>query len=231
MGGWDGCARSKLIDGTGTGYLASDRQRAGAVELERAIVRNVACKGARLATSSDSERSGGYCRSTAIAMITGQGEEAAVLLSKACEGSDACAVESARDCIVDNQAVGPGARVYTAAGNQAAIIERKDVVAVAQVQSGALRGERPCQSEGIAAIAKVAAGAKRAARIDSNHARPGIAGESRDRSSRRAFQHAIHDQCAVAIHRERCSSRSEEHTSELQSLMRISYAVFCLKKK
>src|SRR3546814_4765858 len=31
--------------------------------------------------------------------------------------------------------------------------------------------------------------------------------------------------------RKRCPSRSEEHTSELQSLMRISYAVFCLKKK
>src|SRR3546814_9052273 len=30
---------------------------------------------------------------------------------------------------------------------------------------------------------------------------------------------------------ERDASRSEEHTSELQSLMRISYAVFCLKKK
>src|SRR3546814_10793119 len=29
----------------------------------------------------------------------------------------------------------------------------------------------------------------------------------------------------------RVSRRSEEHTSELQSLMRISYAVFCLKKK
>src|SRR3546814_7603068 len=28
-----------------------------------------------------------------------------------------------------------------------------------------------------------------------------------------------------------CQGRSEEHTSELQSLMRISYAVFCLKKK
>src|SRR3546814_2697084 len=27
------------------------------------------------------------------------------------------------------------------------------------------------------------------------------------------------------------TTRSEEHTSELQSLMRISYAVFCLKKK
>src|SRR3546814_5451440 len=30
---------------------------------------------------------------------------------------------------------------------------------------------------------------------------------------------------------ERTKGRSEEHTSELQSLMRISYAVFCLKKK
>src|SRR3546814_5315639 len=30
---------------------------------------------------------------------------------------------------------------------------------------------------------------------------------------------------------ERLHGRSEEHTSELQSLMRISYAVFCLKKK
>src|SRR3546814_4360291 len=29
----------------------------------------------------------------------------------------------------------------------------------------------------------------------------------------------------------RVAARSEEHTSELQSLMRISYAVFCLKKK
>src|SRR3546814_3223922 len=29
----------------------------------------------------------------------------------------------------------------------------------------------------------------------------------------------------------RLPTRSEEHTSELQSLMRISYAVFCLKKK
>src|SRR3546814_3603124 len=31
--------------------------------------------------------------------------------------------------------------------------------------------------------------------------------------------------------RRRLEIRSEEHTSELQSLMRISYAVFCLKKK
>src|SRR3546814_2935300 len=33
------------------------------------------------------------------------------------------------------------------------------------------------------------------------------------------------------FHRARQCRRSEEHTSELQSLMRISYAVFCLKKK
>src|SRR3546814_9741621 len=35
----------------------------------------------------------------------------------------------------------------------------------------------------------------------------------------------------VSLCDERHLSRSEEHTSELQSLMRISYAVFCLKKK
>src|SRR3546814_2287287 len=40
---------------------------------------------------------------------------------------------------------------------------------------------------------------------------------------------------ALAVDRDRlrprAHQRSEEHTSELQSLMRISYAVFCLKKK
>src|SRR3546814_1235738 len=35
----------------------------------------------------------------------------------------------------------------------------------------------------------------------------------------------------VDRHRADDIARSEEHTSELQSLMRISYAVFCLKKK
>src|SRR3546814_9475852 len=36
------------------------------------------------------------------------------------------------------------------------------------------------------------------------------------------------DDCMLILDRQ---PRSEEHTSELQSLMRISYAVFCLKKK
>src|SRR3546814_7254275 len=35
----------------------------------------------------------------------------------------------------------------------------------------------------------------------------------------------------ICQYTQRQSTRSEEHTSELQSLMRISYAVFCLKKK
>src|SRR3546814_10218433 len=37
--------------------------------------------------------------------------------------------------------------------------------------------------------------------------------------------------CHLAPGMEKTEMRSEEHTSELQSLMRISYAVFCLKKK
>src|SRR3546814_8037086 len=37
--------------------------------------------------------------------------------------------------------------------------------------------------------------------------------------------------CLCRSRRRTGSPRSEEHTSELQSLMRISYAVFCLKKK
>src|SRR3546814_4865486 len=36
---------------------------------------------------------------------------------------------------------------------------------------------------------------------------------------------------ALIVGREKSPYRSEEHTSELQSLMRNSYAVFCLKKK
>src|SRR3546814_6713967 len=43
----------------------------------------------------------------------------------------------------------------------------------------------------------------------------------------REWAHSAH-RCKATSTRMR---RSEEHTSELQSLMRISYAVFCLKKK
>src|SRR3546814_10289271 len=43
-----------------------------------------------------------------------------------------------------------------------------------------------------------------------------------------AMSEGLSDEGFVAV---RDDHRSEEHTSELQSLMRISYAVFCLKKK
>src|SRR3546814_1168258 len=48
-----------------------------------------------------------------------------------------------------------------------------------------------------------------------------------------AVEHGIeaHHLAAVRIFAGRLAERSEEHTSELQSLIRISYAVFCLKKK
>src|SRR3546814_9745394 len=55
--------------------------------------------------------------------------------------------------------------------------------------------------------------------LDYETSAPGVAptGRTRNRDDRDRFM--------------ACAGRSEEHTSELQSLMRISYAVFCLKKK
>src|SRR3546814_5732468 len=48
---------------------------------------------------------------------------------------------------------------------------------------------------------------------------------------RRQYDYGVDPQSVLrALHR-LWIDRSEEHTSELQSLMRISYAVFCLKKK
>src|SRR3546814_3326191 len=49
--------------------------------------------------------------------------------------------------------------------------------------------------------------------------------------NRQAFARNPAHRRAIAAPRARFRARSEEHTSELQSLMRISYAVFCLKKK
>src|SRR3546814_7195920 len=54
---------------------------------------------------------------------------------------------------------------------------------------------------------------------------PGRAGHRSLQQSRNRF-----DQLARVL-QQGLQHRSEEHTSELQSLMRISYAVFCLKKK
>src|SRR3546814_8160158 len=51
-----------------------------------------------------------------------------------------------------------------------------------------------------------------------------------DLATQVAFDHEFRDFGAQTLDF-RLAQRSEEHTSELQSLMRISYAVFCLKKK
>src|SRR3546814_4819901 len=55
-----------------------------------------------------------------------------------------------------------------------------------------------------------------------------------DREGAATRHHAAHAHVQHKLagsNRARRFGRSEEHTSELQSLMRISYAVFCLKKK
>src|SRR3546814_5915339 len=59
----------------------------------------------------------------------------------------------------------------------------------------------------------------------------GLEGLHRGREQKAAGQRAALDTGEIGQRGERQIDRSEEHTSELQSLMRISYAVFCLKKK
>src|SRR3546814_7116465 len=67
-----------------------------------------------------------------------------------------------------------------------------------------------------------AAGADAAARADGAQALVGVAGVAV----------AVAGRAGAVLRRAGArADRSEEHTSELQSLMRISYAVFCLKKK
>src|SRR3546814_9738042 len=65
----------------------------------------------------------------------------------------------------------------------------------------------------------------------SNSQRPGCARNADHRQQRRGAASARHDPPRGTVERIGHALRSEEHTSELQSLMRISYAVFCLKKK
>src|SRR3546814_7943360 len=55
--------------------------------------------------------------------------------------------------------------------------------------------------------------------------------ESELQVTRRPLDELLAASDLVSLHLPLMKERSEEHTSELQSLMRISYAVFCLKKK
>src|SRR3546814_4335514 len=68
--------------------------------------------------------------------------------------------------------------------------------------------------------------------LDSARAEPATGHPARPRVCRKAVRGTRHGrghECALG-HGAGRATRSEEHTSELQSLMRISYAVFCLKK-
>src|SRR3546814_5811571 len=71
--------------------------------------------------------------------------------------------------------------------------------------------------------------------VERLHPQP-VAGEEQAAAAvvvNRKSEHAVEARQAIGapLPPRRDNHRSEEHTSELQSLMRISYAVFCLKKK
>src|SRR3546814_4114121 len=70
-------------------------------------------------------------------------------------------------------------------------------------------------------------------RADLRAIEPAIGAVRRDRAQNRLPLHIVDRTADVRDRRQQqiIFDRSEEHTSELQSLMRISYAVFCLKKK
>src|SRR3546814_2612628 len=92
-----------------------------------------------------------------------------------------------------------------------------------------------CSSDLCATEGKVSGTGRRyASRSDrrvpgSGGLRAGEIGGDPTRAGDRA-QRRPHDRRGSRVLLGLCSLRSEEHTSELQSLMRISYAVFCLKQ-
>src|SRR3546814_1751212 len=82
---------------------------------------------------------------------------------------------------------------------------------------------------------RIAAGDRQRIKADAGGGRHelavGVEAQLHRRSAARRRQFGpVHDQVDVPVVGGGRRIRSEEHTSELQSLMRISYAVFCLKK-
>src|SRR3546814_1551476 len=103
----------------------------------------------------------------------------------------------------------------------------------------ALRLDVTCEAQWQAALTKIM---HAYGRLDALVNNAGIAAfETVEQSSLEAFRRVMAvsaegtflgcETCLPALAASGAGSRSEEHTSELQSLMRISYAVFCLKKK
>src|SRR3546814_9713832 len=71
---------------------------------------------------------------------------------------------------------------------------------------------------------------KTVADIEARQADQAMSAEDRQRQAIESERNAAMGERQQSF-TEQQAERSEEHTSELQSLMRISYAVFCLKKK
>src|SRR3546814_1366651 len=103
---------------------------------------------------------------------------------------------------------------------------------------GLLEQERPATVVGPAAdvercgcLEPLAAHAVLAGRAVDGQDHPGAVGGRAGIAGRIALHRLRPDHLDLALGVVEGRARSEEHTSDLQSLMRISYAVFCLKKK
>src|SRR3546814_9895525 len=83
------------------------------------------------------------------------------------------------------------------------------------------KGAQPTPADGVIAMPV----SERIIRLPTVLNRTGL---SRSTLYRKIAEGTFPAQVQISVHG---AGRSEEHTSELQSLMRISYAVFCLKKK
>src|SRR3546814_10722714 len=98
------------------------------------------------------------------------------------------------------------------------------------------RGEPGLDERGVPAPLVRAGRGQGVARQRQRVAQLAVPGEARPLAEADDFTLRVRKEPVVikagpAVGRQRVEVRSEEHTSELQSLMRISYAVFCLKKK
>src|SRR3546814_2770890 len=86
-------------------------------------------------------------------------------------------------------------------------------------QNESFFGRCKCATEPVRLTILLAAHLLQPLHVEGQRLWPGPRVERAAREAALADQEVVHD------------DRSEEHTSELQSLMRMSYAVFCLKKK